>query len=110
MGRSDCAGFLAQINIEATNTCRSLAFSCSVRNISSNSLLETRNANRRIPIEDDLAAMLKYQIGNRLFGHVFQMRRVTPAGLNNVIRRVLHPSRYQGHQHRVMRGRLPRSN
>jgi integrase len=52
---------------------------------------KSHNAYRWIPIDDELAAMMKDHIGDRIFGYVFQSRRGSPVRLNNILRRVLHP-------------------
>jgi integrase len=44
-----------------------------------------------VPIDNELAAMLKAHVGDRKFGYVFQSRNGSPVRLNNILRRVLHP-------------------
>ena len=51
---------------------------------------KSRNAYHWVPIDDELAAMLKDHIGDRRFGYAFQSRRGSPVRLNNILRRVLH--------------------
>jgi integrase len=52
---------------------------------------KSRNAYRWVPIDNELAAILKAHIGDRKFGYVFQSRNGSPVRLNNILRRVLHP-------------------
>jgi integrase len=52
---------------------------------------KSRNAYRWLPIDDELAAMLKTHIGDRRSGYVFQSRNGSPVRLSNILRRVLHP-------------------